>query len=110
MLGYKLHPGGKWRHDYLFADIQEFDSIDFRNTSDPKRMRKVRKQAVQEVRLPDGEINFRLAANYKKAKSCVPLQLFAGAGQPSGRSNVEPLLLGNADADEDAAILDRDAC
>ena len=36
LLGYKLHPGGKWRHEYIVADVREFDAVDFRATSDPK--------------------------------------------------------------------------
>ena len=47
LLGYKLHPGGKWRHEYIVADMREFDNIDFRATSDPKKRRKVREQIVQ---------------------------------------------------------------
>ena len=100
LLGYKLHPGGKWRHEYIVADVRVFDAVDFRANSDPKRRRKVREQIVQEIRLPDGEVIFPLVANYKKANETVPLQATADDGVPSGTSNVEPLLTGNADADE----------
>ena len=89
---------GKLRHEYIVADARELDSVDFRSTSDPKKRRKVRKQIVQEIRLPDGEVTFPLVANYKNANRTVPLQPPVGDGQPSGSSNVEPLLLGNADA------------
>ena len=44
MLGYKLHPGGKWRHEYLVSDIHEFDQVDFKDTADHKTMLKVRVQ------------------------------------------------------------------
>ena len=52
LLGYKLHTGGKWPHEYIFADTREFDNVDFRATSDPKKRRKVPEQTVQEIRLP----------------------------------------------------------
>ena len=45
LLGYKLHPGGKLRHEYIVADIREFDSVDFRATSDPMKRRKVRESS-----------------------------------------------------------------
>ena len=99
LLGYKLHPGGKWRHEYIVADMREFDNVDFRATSDPKKRRKVREQIVQEIRLPDGELVFPLVANYKKANGTVPIADPVGDGQPSGSSNVEPLLLGTDAAD-----------
>ena len=60
----------------------------------------MREQIVQEIRLPDGEVIFPLVANYKQANETVPLQPPADDGMPSGTSNVEPLLTGNADADE----------
>jgi len=99
LLGYKLHPGGKWRHEYIVADIREFDNVDFRSTSDPKKRRKVREQVVQEVRLPEGDLVFPLVANYKKANGTVPIVDPVGDGQPSGSSNVEPLLVGTDAAD-----------
>ena len=53
----------------------------------------MREQIVQEIRLPDGEVIFPLVANYKKANETVPLQPPADDGQPTGSSNVEPLLI-----------------
>ena len=86
--------GGKWRHEYIVADVREFDNVDFRATSDPKKRRKVREQIVQEIRLLDGQLVFPLVANYKKANGTVPIVDPVGYGHPSGSSNVEPLLLG----------------
>ena len=91
LLGYKLHPRGNWRHEYIVADIREFDNVDFRATSDPKKRRKVREQIVQEIRLPDGELVFPLVANYKKDNGTVPIADPVGDGQPSGSSNLEPV-------------------
>ena len=101
LLGYKLHPGGKWRHEYIVADVREFDAVDFHATSDPKKRRKVREQIVQEIRLPEGEVTFPLVANYKSANGTVPLQPPIDDGMPTGSSNFEPLLVGNPDADEE---------
>ena len=98
----RCNRGGKWLHEYIVADIHEFGGIDFRETTDPKKMHKIREQIVQEVRLPEGEITFPFKDNYKRANATVPLQPLPDAGQPLGNSDVEPLMLGNAVADEEA--------
>ncbi len=49
LLGYRLHPGGKWQHEFQVAELPEFAATDFKYNANPKQMNKIRLQTVQEV-------------------------------------------------------------
>ena len=60
LLGYRVHPGGRWRHEYQVAELPEFAGVDLKYDTGPKEMKKIRVQIVQEVRLPEEGITFPL--------------------------------------------------
>jgi hypothetical protein len=105
LLGYRLHPGGKWRHEYEVAELPEFADLDLAYNSKPKQMRKIRVQTVQEVRLPEEGITFPLKAHYEWRNSTL-------GGVKSGRpppdppphGNVEPLIVQGAVDDDEIEV------
>ena len=42
LLGYRMHPGGNWRHEYEVAELPEFAGMDFAYNAKPKQMNKIR--------------------------------------------------------------------
>ena len=71
ILGYRLHPGCKWRHEYIVADFDAFVGVDFRFDADPKQTPKIRTQIVQVVRRPEGDITFPLRQRYLHANATI---------------------------------------
>ena len=41
LLGYRLQPGGRWRNEFLVAELPEFANIDFAYNAKPKEMYKI---------------------------------------------------------------------
>ncbi len=113
LLGYRLHPGGRWRHEYQVAELPEFAGVDLKYDASPKQMKKIRVQIVQEVRLPEEGITFPLKVHYtwrnstlEGVQSGLPLRLTT---RPA--SNVEPLEVRTPyglDPDDDDAVEDED--
>ncbi len=106
LLGYRLHPGAKWRHEYQVAELPEFADLDLAYDAKPKQMRKIRVQTVQEVRLPEDGITFPLKAHYDWRNSTLGgVKSGLPPPDPPPGGNVEPLIVrGEPDDDEDMAV------
>ena len=67
-LGYKMHPGGTWRGEYVVAELHEFDDMD-----DVNNGRVSVQTAVREVHFPkDEKVVFPLKDRYDKIKRTLP--------------------------------------
>ena len=60
ILGYRLHPGCKCRHEYIVAELNAFVDVDFRFDANPKQTPKIRTQIVEGTRKPEGETTIPL--------------------------------------------------
>ena len=70
MIGCKLMPGGRWKHEYEVADLREFLDMNFAHEANPTCLTKLRVQTVQEVSCPNGrKIRFPLRAQCVGANS-----------------------------------------
>ena len=99
ILGYRLHPGCKWRHEYIVAELDAFVDVDFRFDANPKQTPKVRTQIVQEVRKPEGETTFALRARYLRFNATIEGAITAAGkdvqDELAGNPLVEPLRVGD---------------
>ena len=66
ILGYRIHPGGRWRKEYEVAELNDFVGVDLAFDAPAAQMQKVRVQTVQEVLTPKGPWTFPLRADYVK--------------------------------------------
>ena len=106
ILGYRLHPGCKWRHEYIVAELDAFVDVDFRFDANPKQTPKVRTQIVQEVRKPEGETTFPLRERYLRFNATIEGAITAAGkdvqDELAGNPLVEPLRVGDDTVVEDA--------
>jgi hypothetical protein len=92
-LGYKLHPGGKWKSEYLVAELHEFDDMD-----DVANGR-VSIQTVREIYFPiGGKPTFPLKERYDRIKRSLPDFAERADGDSDDATPEEPARPGPADA------------
>ena len=108
LLGYRTHPGGKWRHEYQVVELPGFADLDLAYNTRPQEMSKIRVHIVQEVRLPEDGISFPMKKHYDWRNSTLEGIKSRNPPVPPPSDNVEPLIVAGPQADPDPDDVESD--
>ena len=95
LLGYRLQPGCRWKHEFEVAELTEFEDLDFAYNASPKQVRNIRVHTVQEVRLPEVGYLFPLQERYRWRNNTLEGIQHGKLITPRPMGNVEALQVHN---------------